>query len=63
MYISVGDRVRPPSKGYYVPAALAEEGLGVIVFGVSIIPGGMYVPGFRYLYMFCRRGMLGHHRV
>ena len=58
MYISVGDRVRPPSKGYITPSALGEERVGVIDFGFwaftvdYTIRCGMYVPGSRYLYMF-----------
>ena len=48
MYISVGDRVRPPSKGYYAPSDLGEARVvGVVVFGpllwVDSIPGGMYI--------------------
>ena len=68
MYISAGDRVRPPNKGYYAPGALGalgEERVGVIDSGPSlgliVIPGGMY--GSRYLHIFRHRGKVCHHRV
>ena len=45
MYISVGDRVRPPSKGYYAPAALGEQRVRVIdcgpSLGVCVVPGAI----------------------
>ena len=49
MYISVGDRVRSPRKGYNAPAALGEQSVRVIDCGpsleVCVNPGAMYVPG------------------
>ena len=46
IYISVGDRVRPPSKGCYAPAALGEQRVRVIDCGPS--PGGCVIPGAMY---------------
>ena len=52
MYISAGDRVRPPSRGYYASSALGEERVRVIDCGRSlwiyVIAGDAYVPGSRY---------------
>ena len=49
MYIRVGDRVRPPSRGHYVPAALGEgHVVGVIDCGRSLL----FIPLFRVVCMY-----------
>ena len=65
-YISVGDRVRPPGRGYYAPSALGEERVGVIDCGPSL--GGYINPDDKYLctrfqVYFCHCGILCHHRL